>query len=341
MRIIECLQILLSIGVCIYSSGTDLKRGTIANKILFLAVLPSLLLNICYYGFFARDLTGIYLINLLAIAILAILFYGIHIWGGGDSKMLIFLAFSLPARLYYYYGNEAFPLLSLVVFIFSFGYIYLIFHSLICAIRKEESFQVSFNRSTISVFIKDYVIASIYLSLLLKIIYLAIPEFYLENQTLFLFLNVFAVMMICDIPLFRRIWLLVGCAIAGSGLAIYSRSFLSIENLWIYPVIAILFVFRQLIARYNYKLLQVSEIRPGMILSAANVALMSSSKIANLPTGTSEDLKSKLTEENVAAIKTWYTTQKNYQVVTIVRKIPFAIFISFGYCLFVILGLIQ
>jgi hypothetical protein len=275
------------------------------------------------------------------VAILAILFYAIHIWGGGDSKMLIFLAVSLPARLYYYYGNEAFPLLSLVVFTFSFGYIYLILHSIICAIRKEDAFKSSFNRSAITTFIKDYIIASIYLSLMLNIICLAAPRFYMENQTLFLFLNVFVVMIIFSIPWFRRLWLLVGCAIAGIALTFYSRSFMSFEDLWIYLVIALLFVLRQLIARYNYKSLPVSEIRPGMILSAANVAIMATSKIAGLPTGTSEDLKSKLSEENIVAIKTWYAAQKNYQTVTIVRKIPFAIFISFGYCLFIILGLIQ
>lgn len=341
MRIIETLQILLSIGVCAYSASTDLKNGTVANKVLFTALIPATLLNITYYGFFTRDVLFEYMLNVLAVSILAILFYAVHIWGGGDSKMLIFLAFTMPARLYYRYGNEIFPLLSIVIFIFSFGYIYLVIHSLICAFNGAESFKSRFDKGSITAFIKDYFIGSIYLALLVNIVSRTAPVFYMNNQTVFLFANVFVVMMIFSMPLFRQKWLLAGCAVADIVFSFTSRALFSLNDIWIYLVIALLFVLRQLIARYNYKNIPISEVKPGMIPSAANVAMMAPSGIPGLPTGTTEDLRCKLTVENIAAIKKWYTKNKNFQTVTIVRKIPFAIFISMGYCLFIVLGLIQ
>ena len=133
----------------------------------------------------------------------------------------------------------------------------------------------------------------------------------------------------------------MGKARSGIVFSFTSRALFSLNDIWIYLVIALLFVLRQLIARYNYKNIPISEVKPGMIPSAANVAMMAPSGIPGLPTGTTEDLRCKLSVENIAAIKKWYTKNKNFQTVTIVRKIPFAIFISMGYCLFIFLGLIQ
>ena len=341
MRIIETLQILLSIGVCAYSASTDLKNGTVANKVLFTALIPATLLNITYYGFFTRDVVFEYMLNVLAVSILAILFYAVHIWGGGDSKMLIFLALTMPARLYYRYGNEIFPMLSIVIFTFSFGYLYLVAHSVICALNGEESFKSHFHKEAITTFIKDYIIGSIYLSFLINIVSRVSASFYMDNQTAFLFVNVFVVMMIFSMPLFRQKWLLAGCAVADIVFSFTSQALFSLNDIWIYLVIALLFVLRQLIARYNYKSIPISEVTVGMIPSAANVAMMAPSGIPGLPTGTTEDLRCKLTEESITAIKKWYAHHKNYKTMTIVRKIPFAIFISMGYCLFIVLGLIK
>ena len=341
MPIIEALLYFLAFAICIYSSITDLKHGIVSNKALLYALLPCILLNTVYYGFFCRDILAEYLLNCLAVAAISVLFYAIHVWGGGDSKMLLFLAVSTPARLYYYYGQELLPLLSVVIFTFSVGYIYLIFHSGYCAVKKTEVYKSQIDKHSIICFMKDYVVGSIYLTLLINLISRFFNGFYYDNQVLFLFVNVFLIMLIFRVPLFRKKWLLILCAAADILFAISTKSFAGADALWVYLVIVLLFILRQLISRYNYQSIPVSDLKPGMILSAPNVIMMLPSGIADLPTGLKEDLSCKLTEPQISAVKKWYSKHKDRQSITIVRKIPFALFISMGYFLFALLGLIR
>ena len=55
----------------------------------------------------------------------------------------------------------------------------------------------------------------------------------------------------------------------------------------------------------------------------------------------SEDMACRLTTEEVVAVHKWYKRKKALNTITIVRKIPFAIFIAMGYGLFILLGLIR
>ena len=168
-----------------------------------------------------------------------------------------------------------------------------------------------------------------------------IPEFYYDNPVLFLFVNIFVVMFIYDYPVFKSKILLVVCAVADLVLMRSAEVNVTLEQLWIYLVIAVLFVIRTLVSRYNYQTIPVDELRPGMILCASNVMMMMSSKIEGLPSRMSEDMACRLSAEEVAAVHKWYKRKKDINTITIVRKIPFAIFIAIGYGLFILLGLIR
>ena len=97
----------------------------------------------------------------------------------------------------------------------------------------------------------------------------------------------------------------------------------------------------QLISRYNYLEISAEELKPGMIPAAASVALMLPSGMADLPSRLSEDLSCRLTEKQIAAIRKWFSKQKDVKEITIVRKIPFAIFIMLGYFLFALMGILR
>ena len=147
-------------------------------------------------------------------------------------------------------------------------------------------------------------------------------------------------MLIFSVSIFRNKWLLVLCALSDIILLISARTAFSLEWLWAYLIVAVLFVLRQLIARYNYKTIDVSELKTGMILAVACVVQMLPSRIPNLPDGTSEDLRCRLTQVQVDAVEKWSSKNKVSEI-TIVRKIPFALFISLGYAMFVVMGLIR
>lgn len=341
MTLIEFFMFLITVLVCIYSSVSDLKNGVVLNKVLCLAIVPILIFDVLYYGFLNKEYIVEFAINFFIISIFAILLYATHIWGAGDSKLLIFIALSTPVGIYYHYGNERASLLALLIFVFSIGYLFLLIESIIFKIKKTESFKSEINKNMILEFVKDYIIGGIYLTLFASVMSRMFAEFYYDNQILFSVLNIFIVMLIFDVEIFRKTWALGMSFVADIAIMLSSKQNIFATEPWIYIVIALLFILRQLISQYNYKRIQVEKLKPRMIISAANVIQMSGSKIANMPSGITEDLRSRLTEEEVCAVKKWYNQHKDFEYITIVSKIPFAIFISLGYLFFVLLGLLR
>ena len=79
-----------------------------------------------------------------------------------------------------------------------------------------------------------------------------------------------------------------------------------------------------------YEEVQITDIKKGMILSMGASLLMQRSRVRGLPGISSEDLKSRLTEEETESIKRWAKSKK-IESLLIVKKIPFAVFIFLGF----------
>lgn len=90
-----------------------------------------------------------------------------------------------------------------------------------------------------------------------------------------------------------------------------------------------------------YQEVKICDLKKGMILSSISSMLMQNSRVRGLPPISSEDLKSRLTEDQVESIGRW-ASSRNVLTVTVVRKIPFAIFILAGFLsYFVIWGMVK
>lgn len=90
-----------------------------------------------------------------------------------------------------------------------------------------------------------------------------------------------------------------------------------------------------------YEEIKIADLKKGMILSTISSMMMQNSRVRGLPSVSTEDLKSRLTEEQVNSICRWSKSRK-IETITIVRKIPFAIFIFSGFLsYFVIWGVIK
>ena len=85
-----------------------------------------------------------------------------------------------------------------------------------------------------------------------------------------------------------------------------------------------------------YEGVEVRNLKKGMILSSMSSILMQNSITPGLPSISSEDLKSRLTDSEVESVKIWAKATKT-ESLTIVKKIPFAIFISIGFISYLIL----
>ena len=85
-----------------------------------------------------------------------------------------------------------------------------------------------------------------------------------------------------------------------------------------------------------YERVRIDQLKKGMILTIYSSMLMQSSITRGLPGVSTEDLRSRLTETEVASIKIWAKATHTEEL-TVVKKIPFAIFISFGYLCYLII----
>ena len=68
MFIVECINVVLFSVLCVVGTVTDIKYGVIKNKLLAIFAVLAVILDIVYYGFFARELFFAFIFNLALIA---------------------------------------------------------------------------------------------------------------------------------------------------------------------------------------------------------------------------------------------------------------------------------
>ena len=82
-----------------------------------------------------------------------------------------------------------------------------------------------------------------------------------------------------------------------------------------------------------YETIAISELKKGMILSTFSSLMFQMSITKGLPPVSKENLNDRLTEEQVASVQKWAKATRT-ESITIVKKIPFAVFITIGFALY-------
>ena len=73
-------------------------------------------------------------------------------------------------------------------------------------------------------------------------------------------------------------------------------------------------------------------------MAYSTVLQFSRSRVKGLPIITTEDMSSRITAEQADSIKRWGKSKNGKESIVILRKIPFAAFISLGYIIYLGLG---
>ena len=94
---------------------------------------------------------------------------------------------------------------------------------------------------------------------------------------------------------------------------------------------------RLFVGKYNYQVINTEDVKRGMILSQVSSIMMQNSKVKGMPSISDESLNSRLTEEEADSIIRWSKTKNGLRQITIVRKIPFAVFITSGTLVYLLL----
>lgn len=339
MTLTEALMLSILFFTCLYVTVTDLKNSIIQNKVIACAGMLAIVLNTIYYVFFAKDLFLAYCLNVGVMTFLSIAFYALHIWAAGDSKLLILTIMLIPSRIYFS-GNMVSATTVIIIMIFSFAYIYTIIESIYIGIKEKNLLNIEKIQMNIKSMVIQYIKCTCLVLLFDYVFNLILPDFYSANVEFVMILNMIVIFLSYNIK-FLNHWLgtlfLVGATVL---LQLISGNLKISFDAKIYALVAIVLLLRIFSEKYNYQTIPTNSVKSGMVMAYSTVVNFIPSRVKGLPTTTTEDIRSKITQEEAENIKRWENSKYGKSEITIVRKIPFAIFISVGTIVYVIMRLI-
>lgn len=343
MYVLEMCLLLVVVYAGINATITDLRNSIISNKLIARMLGVSVILSAMYYIFFARDLIPLYLINLLCTTVFAILFYGYNLWAAGDSKLLILIMISLPARIYYENPFGPFPGFFIILLTFAVAFICIVIDSIYQGIKERNLFKWSiqlpkFQNLAASYFFMVGSMTLINIVLLnLFGYFLAVSGFLITALDFLIVLSLVQIRTKINNKILNIVtvimWILI-VLIQGSSVLRLVKSRLDLQA-WM--VVLIVMLLRMLSERYNYQRIEVEDLKPRMIPSAHTVMMFQMSRVKGLPTCMTEDLRARLDETQIESIKRWKNSKNGKDFIVIVKKIPFAIYISVGTLLFLLI----
>lgn len=310
----------------ILGAYTDIYFGCVRNKHLFFALIAWLILILTEH--FLLNSSSLHVLplalNVSLSVIVSVIFYLADIWAPGDCKLYIVISLIFPVNAYVKREGNVFPSLDFVIYAFALGYIFLIANTL----RRKEfgtmSINLKFNlKHVLSILENTGTI--LFMNTLINTF---VSEFFYANQMLCILSSVMFVCMIQKkADALRKI-----TGIAGLACSMIQCTFLSsllniFMNMAISLITASAIEFITSRVRVNtYREVSCDEIRPGMILSFASLWDMRKCIDPELPKMTTENRRSRLTENQSEAVKRWCRNSGRNAI--IVEMMPFAPFIA-------------
>ena len=334
---IEIASFFLMGMLCIQCTKSDLKSGLIYNRILAIFLVCAVILDAAYYGFYAKDLFRDFVFNFLIVSVLCLYLFFSHSFAGGDCKLAIVLTMLYPARYYLNYrGNAATLVFAIGLALFA-GYCYLFVYSVFSIATKTVKLNKTYIKNSLLHFLIVYFSAMLYLSLANSVLLVLYRRGFTINVWITRCLCLLIAWCVGRYPVFRKWEALVPAGIVTAIISFTLKSIpfsLNPEN---YTLTFVLLLCQLTIKPSLYEDVPVSSLKKGIILSTFSSMLMQSSITPGLPGISTENLKSRLTSEEVDSIRIW-AKATHTQSLSIVKKIPFAIFISLGFLCYYILG---
>lgn len=335
MRPIDVCLIIICCAVCVLSAITDIRYEKIRNIVIFPAISIAFITNLVNCVVVGN--WNVFLTNFSFITLFGIILYATHYMGAGDSKLLAFVAASVPVCFYENRINGWFGEILLLIHIFVVCMIYILGESIyIRAVLKNKGSPIG--KIDIGCFITAYLKGLIIITLVNQIFWLFIKEFYIENQYAVMLLNCIIALMIPDIKLFNHIYVIIPLILIETIIITttnYGQRFIGSDYRILIVFLIFLIVRRLLVDRYNYKNVPTSEVKAGMILSMQSTLLMSKSKVKGLPDISTEDMRSRITQEEAESVHRWEKSKFGSKEVAVVRYLPFGFFISAGTIIFI------
>lgn len=326
---IEIISCILIFVLGMLTTISDFKEGLIRNKLLACFFLGAIIIDTINYAVFNPEFIGVFFLNFTCVSIFSLILFYTHSFAGGDCKLMIVFAALYPARCCLSYRESYGTLiLSLGIAIF-YGYVYLLVSSIWLLIRKKNRVSWEYIRGYLGNFLLSFISAVIYLNIISIILMWINVRYVAINEWIIRIACISFAFLIGKKPILKKWFVIIPAFILDLALCllvgVYPISF-NIEN---YILILSLMLCQMMIRTNLYEEIKVSDIKKGIILTTVVSMMMQNSRFKGLPGVSTEDLRDRLNEEEADAVKRW-AKSRNIESISIVKKIPFALFIFMG-----------
>lgn len=336
MAIVELLLLILLVIACLFFSYTDLRYNRIKNGALLKFCAIGLVLQTVLYGCFRQDAVVYYIITILIIVAISLVMYALHIWAAGDSKFMILLGLLIPPS-----AKESGMMITneilIPVYAFGAGFLYLVVDTIIHMVREKYSITRVKNLNRYKYALQQFLINCVYVTAIIKVEDFILKKWNVQLGVLQLLFNLCLTILLGKIPVFQKKET-IGFVIGASALYSFGTGIWMLEPIrLVYYALSFIYVLIQiLVSQFNYQEILTEEVEEGMILSLGTTISFLQSRVKGLPGASFEDMRSRLTKEEADAVRRWGKSKYGSEKVVIVRKVPFALFISIG-CMFYLL----
>lgn len=334
--IIDILKLILLVSLCIYTSITDIKDGIVQNKVIAISTILGLVLNAVDWLVLPSENIVVQLLNIIIVDLIALLLYAFHFWAGGDCKLVFAICFLVPYSMYISSRNSQITLPLMLGITFSINYVFLLLNSVFLFIKRKKKLNIKHFAVKAHLVIGKWVSCIAYITLINSII---IHFFGSLSKLYLLLINACLVLIISGLNFLRNKYIVIVAIVTGIIIKlIFKQAIIDKISLISYSLAILFILLKVFIDEYNYQTINTAQVKKGMILSLATTIQFTNSKVQGLPKPSTEDLRSRLSEDEATAVRKWEKSKYGAETVQIVTKIPFAIFISIGTICYIILG---
>lgn len=328
-----CLLALL----CYSCVKSDITKGIVPNKKLAVYFVVAIIYDVVYYGFFASDLAVAFIVNVIIVSAVSLILFYTHSFAGGDCKMAIVLVSLFPAGCYIDIWGTNYTIVAAMGISLVFGYVYLLANSIALIARRKGTMTLDYVKSSLFTFAKSYLAAISYIAFIGSFI-LLIDDF---DFTISIWITratcVIVALCVGRYQSLKKWFFFVPAAFAAMLIsAVVGESPISLRPEYI-VLVFVLFLCQMTIRTTIYERVNVSDLKKGMILTTISSVLMQSSITKGLPGISTEDLRSRLTDEEIESVKIWAKATRTTSL-TIVKKVPFAALLAAGFLAYAVLG---
>lgn len=336
MKIVEILLGISFLITGVVATATDWKEGFIYNKMLLTATGVAIILNGIYYLFFARPYLLLYFSNVLVVILLSLILFYTHSFAGGDCKLACVLALLYPARYYVNYAGMNITLFFSIGFAILWGYVFLLSSSVKDILSHKANLSVSYIKEYLMRYVKSFIVAMIYIVLINLSVMILTNNGIPVSTWILRFICIGFAMFVSRKPIFRNKYVIAATLILDIGLSICLKVIPFSVHLENYFLVMVLLICQMAISTGLYETIPIDTLKKGMILSLGASVLLQNSRVRGLPGISTEDLKSRLSADEVMSIQRW-GNGKDIKEITIVKKVPFAIFLGLGFLTYFII----